>query len=128
MAVTTQLSVFLENKPGQLAKLARALAKAKVNIRAISVADTAESCVVRLVVDAARKAQDALRRGKFASTTSRVVAIKAEDAPGKLASVAGTLSKAKINIDYVYGSGGAGVDALLVIAADDPAKAEKALK
>ena len=127
MAVKTQFSVFLPNKPGQLGRLTGALSRAKVNIQAISVADTAESGVVRLLVDAAQKARKALARGKFASTESRVVAVCAKDVPGTLAKVAAKLAKAGININYIYGSATGG-GALLVIATDKPAKADKLIK
>ena len=124
MAVKTQFSVVLLNKPGTLAKVTGALSRAKVNIRAISVADTAEACVVRLLVDAAQKARQALKRGKFTVAESRVVAICAKDEPGALTKLSGKLGKAGVNVDYVYGSA-CGGDALLVIAADNVAKVEK---
>ena len=62
MAVKQQISVFLENRPGTLAKTCAVLARGKVNIQAISVADTADSCVVRLLVDKTGKARQALKK------------------------------------------------------------------
>ena len=128
MARGTQLSVPVENKPGQLAKLAGALARAKVNIQAISVVDTAECCLVRLVTSSNAKARQALRKAGLMATQQPVVVLRLEDRPGALAGVARKLAAKKINISFVYGSAaGAGKPSIVVIGVDNVAKAAKAV-
>jgi len=126
MARGTQLSVALENKPGQLAKLAGALARAKVNIRAISVVDSAECGVVRLVTSSNAQAKKALQKAKMMVTQQPVIVLKLQDQVGALAAVSRKLAAKKVNIAYVYGSAaGAGKASVVVIGVDNVAKAAK---
>jgi len=129
MARTTQLTVTLENKVGMLAKLGKALRRAKVNIVAMSVADAADVCVIRLITSSAAKAAAALKKARMVVCKQPVVTAKLANKPGSLGAAAARLAKAKVNIDYVYGSTGAGKEAaLIVFAVDNPAKAAKLLK
>ena len=128
MAVRTQFSVFLQNKPGELAKLAKALARGKVNIEAVGVAETADTGVVRLLVDQVEKGRKVLKRGKFATGEHRVIAVQAKNVPGALAKLADRLAKAKVNILYTYGSAGGGAEGIIVFGVSDVKKASGVLK
>lgn len=129
MPVRRQLSVFLENKVGQIAAVGSALARAKVNIMALSVSDSAEYGVLRLVVSDTAKAQKALSRISPKIISTSVLAVAMENKPGALAQVAKKLAAAKINIEYMYGSAGApGAKSLGIFKVSDPKAAEAALK
>ena len=104
MARGTQLSIALENKPGQLAKVASALARAKVNIRAITVVDSAEVGVIRLVTSSNARARAALKRAGMNVVQSQVIIASLPNEPGALAGAARKLAAAKINVEYIYGS------------------------
>ena len=128
MEKATQFSVLLANEPGALAELCRALADAGINILGISVAESSEHGMVRLVVDNPKAAGKAIeRRGALFSQTE-VFVLRLANRPGVLASVAARLGANKINIKYVYGTAtGAGSDATLVIAVEKMSQAEKLL-
>ena len=128
MAKGTQFCVGLGNQPGTLAKLCAALARAKVNIDALSVADNADCCWVRLVASPAPKAKRALKRGRFNFCTQRVLTLKAANRPGELARVAARLARAGININYVYGSGATGAGSVLVLSTCDVDQAAKLVR
>ena len=127
MAVKKQISVFLENRPGMLAKACAALARRKVNIQAISVADTADSCVVRLLVDKTGVARQTLKKLGLTTTTASVVVKRLPDEVGSLAAAARKLSGGKINIEYAYGSAGTGGCPRVVFRVSDPQKADRIL-
>jgi hypothetical protein len=124
--VVEQLSVFLENKPGVLARVCRALAEAGINLRALSVSDTVDHAVVRFIPDDAGKARDILEKGGALVVETDVLCVEREDHPGALAVMAEDLAKASVNIEYAYGStaSGAGV---LVLRVDDIDAARRAL-
>ena len=126
MAVKKQLTVSLTNKVGELARLCNVLKRAKVNILAISVVDTADTSIVRLVADNAAKAKAALTAAKMPVTVRDVLLLYLPDRVGELAALAGKLAKAKINIEYVYATACSCkecTDVGVVIAADNMAKA-----
>ena len=126
MARGTQLSVALENKPGQLAKVAAVLARAKVNIEAISVVDSAEMGVVRLVTSSNAKARAALKRAKMDVTQSPVIIVKLANEPGALAGAARKMAAAKVNLEYLYGSAARkGQPSTIVIGVSDVARAAR---
>ena len=128
MARATQLSVCLPNKPGQLAKLTGALARAKVNIQALSVVDCAEAGVIRLVASPVAKAKKAIAKLGVTTSQEAVLVVKLPNEPGALADAAKKLAAANVNVDYVYGSADkAGEASTIVFRVDDLAKAEKAL-
>ena len=99
-----QISVFLENKTGRLADVTRLIAGAKVNIRAISIADTADFGILRLIVDKPADAAEALARGGFTTRMTDVLAIEIPDQPGSLARVMEVFKETKVNIEYLYAS------------------------
>ena len=104
MALGKELSIFLANKPGQLARACAALASARVDIRAISVHDSVDLSIVRMVVDNPKRAVGVLAREAISATESDVVMLSLANKPGELGKVATRLARAKVNIDYVYGS------------------------
>ncbi|MDR0597832.1 MAG: ACT domain-containing protein [Treponema sp.] len=99
-----QISVFLENNAGRLGEVTRVLAEANINIRAISIADTADFGILRLIVDKSGDAIEALTRGGFTTRLSDVVAVEIGDTPGSLARVMELFQKSNVNIEYLYAS------------------------
>ncbi len=97
-----QISVFLENKAGRLAEVTRVLGEAGVNIRALSLADTTDFGILRLIVDRFDEARDMLKSKGFTVGKTEVVAIEVPDRPGGLASVLAVLAEAGINVEYMY--------------------------
>jgi hypothetical protein len=97
-----QISVFLENKAGRLAEVTGVLAAAGVNIRALSVADTSDFGVLRLIVDDNDKATGALKQAGFTVRTTDVVAVEVEDRPGGLHHILDLLDRAGLNVEYMY--------------------------
>jgi len=125
--VVEQLSVFLENKPGVLADVCKALAEGGVNLRAISVSDTVDHAVVRLVTTEPGIARSILERGGALVVETNVLVLTLANEPGALAEVAGKLSEAKVNIEYSYGSAGGEDAGILVLRVRDIEKAKQAL-
>lgn len=97
-----QISVFLENKKGRLLEATEALAKAGINIRALSIADTSEFGILRLIVTDTEKAKEALEKGNFTVRENDVLAVEVPDSPGGLAGILRILSDANINVEYTY--------------------------
>ena len=124
MAKATQFCVGLDNKPGTLARLCAALRRAKVNIEAITVADNAECSWVRLVAAPAAAAKAALTKGRFNFCTQRVLALSVANRPGELARIAAKLARARVNINYVYGSNAKVPSSTLVLSVSDLDRAE----
>ncbi len=104
MKIVTQLSVFLENKPGAFARICSTFAKEGVNLLAIMVEDAVDHAVVRMVVDNPKKAKDLLEDHGAVSLENEVLAVEMKNQPGQLVHIAEKLANAKINIDYAYGS------------------------
>ena len=97
-----QISIFLENKPGRLSEVTKILSDAAVNIRALSIADTSDFGVLRLIVDDNRKAENALKGGDFTVKKTDVLAVEVEDRPGGLHHILELLEKQNINVEYMY--------------------------
>ena len=124
-----QISIFLENKPGQLSTICRALADAEVNIVTLSLADTADFGIVRMIVDDHEKAKAVLSDRGHVVNVREVIAVCVPDRPGGMAEVMQVLDKAGANIEYSYAFAfHEGEKAVLVFRFDDNAKAENALK
>jgi hypothetical protein len=104
MRVETQLSVFLENRAGVLARVARDLARHGIDIRGITIANLVDHAVVRLVVSEPQKALHLLGERGVLVVTSDVLSIELPDQAGSLAAVAQRLGRAGVNIGYAYGS------------------------
>jgi hypothetical protein len=118
-----QLSVFVEDKPGQVTAVTDMLGRAGINIRGFSVYDTAEFAIVRLVVSDPDRATMVLRNEGFSVKESDVICVELADHPGGLASVLKTISDAGVNIDYVYSL----IGTYAVIAAHDLGRVVTAL-
>ncbi len=106
METTKQLSVFLENKPGRLASLLRALAREKVNVVALTIMDSHEHSVLRLVVNDVPATRKVLQGLNVSSTEADVLVVDLRNQPGALAHVCEQLATEHINIDYAYCSSG----------------------
>jgi hypothetical protein len=99
-----QISVFLENNAGRLGEVTRTLAGADINIRAISIADTADFGILRLIVNNHDKAMKALVDAGFTTRITDVAAVEVEDQPGSLAKVMELFQQVNVNIEYLYAS------------------------
>ena len=97
-----QISVFLENKAGRLAEVADVLGKEGINIRALSLADTTDFGILRLIVNDREKAKKALKEAGFTVGITQVIAVEVEDKPGGLARILKLLADEGINVEYMY--------------------------
>ena len=97
-----QISVFLENRTGQLAEITKDLADHGVNLRAISIAETADYGVLRLIVDDSAKATAVLQEHEYIYSMTPVVVVGVDDAVGGLAPVLEVLAAAQIDVEYMY--------------------------
>ncbi len=97
-----QISIFLENKSGRLAEVTGILAEQGINIRALSLADTADFGILRLIVNDTEKAKQILKSNGFTVGKTEVVAIEVPDRPGGLAGILGKLKDYEINVEYMY--------------------------
>jgi hypothetical protein len=97
-----QISVFLENKSGRLCEVCRVLGAAGVNIRALSVADTSDFGILRIIVNDSGKALEVLKNSSFTASKTEVVAVEVPDKPGGLADILDILGREKINVEYMY--------------------------
>jgi len=97
-----QISIFLENKAGRLFSIAEVLGKEGINIRALSMAETADFGIIRLIVDNPEKAAEILKANGFTVKITSVVAIEVSDRPGGLAEVLKGMEEAGVNVEYMY--------------------------
>ncbi len=97
-----QISVFIENKSGRLAEIARILGEAGINIRALSLADTSDFGILRLIVNDREKAKAVLKENGFTVSKTEVVAVEVPDRPGGLYQILKKLESDAINVDYMY--------------------------
>lgn len=100
--IVKQLSIFMENRAGRLAEIARLLGDAGINIRALSLADTSDFGILRLIVNDVEKAQSVLRKANLTVSLTDVIAVEIPDRPGGLASVLEPLREAGLNVEYMY--------------------------
>ena len=124
-----QISVFLENRKGRLYEVLNVLATEKINIRALSIADTADFGILRLIVPDPDAAKKTLEKGGFTVKENNVIAIEVPDRPGGLAFVLKALQDADINVEYLYAFvAKTHKDAIVVIRTENNDGALKALK
>lgn len=125
-----QLSIFAENRPGRLNNITHLLAVNGINIRAMSVADTKDFGILRLIVNDADKAVAALREGGCAVTVSKVLAIRIEDKPGGLAGAMQVLYDNNVSVEYMYSAfvSEKNSEAYLILRADNNESAEQAFE
>ena len=124
-----QISVFLENTTGRLCEVTQTLAKANVNLRAISIADTADFGILRVIADKTDEAVNALTAAGFTTRQTTVAAVEIEDKPGSLASLMELFQKSGINIEYLYASlEGSDGKAVVIFKLEDHDKGAEILK
>ena len=123
-----QLSIFAENRPGRLSAITKLLADNGINIRAMSVADTKDFGILRLIVNDADKAVAALKAGNCAVTVANVLAIRIPDVPGGLAAAMQVLYDNNVSVEYMYSAfvSEKSAEAYLILRADSNEKAEEA--
>ncbi len=97
-----QISIFVENKSGRLAEITEALAAANVDIRAVSIADTSDFGILRLIVDKPKEAVEALKASGFTASLTSVIAMGIDDQPGEFAKALRVLADNKIGVEYMY--------------------------
>jgi hypothetical protein len=128
MQITKQLAIFLDNRPGMLARVADALAEAKINIYAITTSDTVDHSVIRMVVNDYRRALQVCEEHGTLVVEDDVLMVEGSNKPGEMARIAHKLADAKINIEYCYCA--TPPDAkrgLLILRVSNPTKALKVL-
>lgn len=97
-----QISIFLENKSGRLAEVATVLAKGGINIRALSLADTTDFGILRLIVNDTEKAKQVLKDNGFTVGKTEVIGVEVADRPGGLAEILNVMKEHNINVEYMY--------------------------
>ena len=128
LETATQLAVFLENRPGALARVCEALAKAGVNIHALTVSDTVDHAVVRMIVSDPTKALMLMGERGVLAFENEVLMIDAPNEMGVLGKIADALSRAEVNIEYAYfATSGTSPKGLIVMRPSDVEKARRAL-
>ena len=128
MNVEKQFSIFMVNKPGVLAQILTEFARAKINITALTVVDSAEHGVLRIVCESADKMREALNQINMQFNETEVLCVTIDNRPGAFAAVTEKLAKAHINIGYAYCTAGAkGGKTTAVIKVADVKKAIKVL-
>ena len=128
MQITKQLAIFLDNRPGTLARVADALADAKINIFAITTSDTVDHSVIRLVVSDYRRAMHVFEEHGTLVVEDDVLMFEGSNKPGEMARIAHKLAEAKINIGTCYSATPpTAKQGLLILRVSNPAKALKVL-
>lgn len=116
--------MFLENKSGRLAAVTRLLGQNGINIRALSIADTTDFGILRLIVNEPERAHDVLKQEGFTVSVTDVIAVAVPDRPGGLAEILAILEGANMNIEYLYAfTGKSAGDALVIFRVEDPDRA-----
>ena len=124
-----QLTVFVENKQGSLVSITDTLSKHEVNIRALSIAETQDFGMLRLIVNDTATAEKVLSEAGYLIKINEVVGVKIGDAPGKLSAALNVLDEKKINIDYLYAfMSRTEKHAYVVVRVEDNTAAEKAIE
>ena len=119
-----QISIFIENKSGRLAEITKILGEAGVNIRALSLADTSDFGILRLIVNDRETAKQVLKEKGFTVSKTEVVAVEVPDRPGGLSQILQALDRDKINVEYMYAFvERCGENAVIVFRFDETAKA-----
>ena len=124
-----QLSVFVENRQGALSKIASLLSRGGINMRAVSIADTKDFGILRMIVDDIDKAADILKQNNIIFKINHVLGVQLTDKPGSLAAVLALLTDGEVNVEYMYAfvTPGERDSAYLVLRANNNEKAEKLL-
>lgn len=124
-----QISIFVENKPGKISKITEVLSKAKVNLKAMTIADSGSFGIIKIMTDDNQKAYDVLKENNFLVSLQEVVVVEIPDKVGSFHKIAKILEKDKINIEDAYGFiTTEGVKAVLILKVKDVKMVEKILK
>jgi hypothetical protein len=125
----TQLAVFLANRPGALARVCEALAKAEINVHALATSDTVDHSVVRMVVSDPTNALMLLGEAGVLALESDVLMIETNNKPGVLAKIAERLAESEVNIEYLYLAGSPkAAKGLIILRPSDVEKAQSVLR
>lgn len=128
MADVRQISVFINNKPNQLNEAVKHLKEAGINIRAMSLADTKDFGILRIVVNDTQKACDVLKNSGYAVIITDVIAVSVPDTAGQLSRILEILGSQEVNVEYLYAFLGTSEKSVsFVIRVDDNSKASAAL-
>lgn len=122
-----QIAVFLENKEGQISKCCKALKEAHINLRSMSIADTKEFGILRVITDDSEKALSVLQSAGFLANLVNLVAVEVEDKSGALSNVLIALSDRGVNIEYMYSYASENGVAKIVFKTATPEKALEVL-
>ena len=128
--IRKQYTLYMENRPGAIAKITKALSDNKVNIEGLSLSVTADVGLLQLIVSNATVATKIFKKFKVPYTSQEVALVPLTNKPGTLARMASKLAKAGVNINYIYGTGGRKTkdgDFYVVVSASNLKKVEKAL-
>ena len=98
----TQISVFIENKPGHLQKVLKILGDEKINILTLTIAETSDFGILRMIVNSSKKAYEVLRSHNITCSVTEVLALEIDDVPGALCESIETFAKHNLNIEYMY--------------------------
>ncbi len=129
MANVRQISVFLDNKPNQLTGVMKLLKENGINLRALSIADTKDFGILRMIANDTDKTVDVLRKASYVVADTEVVAISIPDTPGQLSRVLDILGSDNVNIEYLYSFlGKSDKSVSFVIRVDDNYNASAALE
>ena len=125
--IKTQFTLYLVNRPGELARATKAFATAQINIEGISVAERTDVSLVQVIVSNAQRARQALKKAGIPASEQKVAILALANKPGALGKLASELSRKKININYLYATAppsGSGPECSVVISSDDLKKVE----
>ncbi len=118
-----QISVFLENKAGRLAHVAKALKDSQINIRALTIADTSDFGILRMILNKPDLAYDVLKKAGFTVKEHTIIGVEIDDRPGVFYDVMDLCDKNNLNVEYTYSFVEKSNKAILFLRFDDPAKA-----
>ncbi len=122
-----QISVFIENKKGRLAEVTNYIAKHNVNLRALSIADTQDFGIMRIICEDYEAAEAVLKEGGYLTTVTKVLAVALSDEPGSLAKILCVLSEAGVMVEYTYAFLSPEKGAYMIFRVDDNQLAAAAL-
>ena len=122
-----QISVFIENKKGELAEVTRYIADHNVNLRALSIADTQDFGILRIICEEPKAAEEVLKAGGYITTSTDVLAAAISDEPGSLAAILEVLAEAHVIVEYTYAFLSAKAGAYMIFLVDDNQAAAAAL-
>lgn len=127
MKLLKELTIVVPNKPGTLARVLRAAAKKRINVKAIQSSAGYDLNMVRFVVKDGTAFRALLKRLGHPVTETAVLGVELRDTPGSLAAASAALARARININYLYATSSGGPRALVILHVSDPARAQRAL-